>query len=267
MENGQNSSSKYPQTPHRKVDNKSGEKKDSYSEGRYNRDKSKKRTQDIRDSKTGYRSQGERGGQTQSRKPPRKWKENLPPIESDDQITEGKLRGLRIAVSDSPKMAPTGRKLREVLFRILYRKVRGGRFLDLCAGAGSVGIDAISRGALLATMVERKAKHCSMITKNLVTLDISEGHGEVVESELVPFLKQMSSRRRYWDVVYFAPPYDFEYDEALAHFERGVTIKPGGVFVIEHHAEMFFPESIGVLKRWKVVVEDESALSFYDRRA
>ncbi|MDH3530980.1 MAG: RsmD family RNA methyltransferase, partial [Acidobacteriota bacterium] len=153
------------------------------------------------------------------------------------------------------------------LFRILYRRVRAHRFLDICAGTGTVGIEAISRGALLATMVERKAKNCSLIRKNLTALEISEGHGEIVESEAIPFLKQMSKRRRFWDVVFFSPPFDYDYDEALACFGRGFSIKPGGVFVIEHHAEMFFPERIGVLKRWKVVVEeeDERAISFYDR--
>ncbi len=267
MENGPKPSSSHPQVPHRNTEKRIGDEKQGNSKGHFNRHKRTDRQQGNRDDRPFNRVENARNRHKGGRKPPKKRHENLPPIVSDDQITEGKLRGQKISVSPSPKMAPTGRRLREILFRILYRRVRAGRFLDLCAGAGSVGIDAISRNALLVTMVERKAKNCSLIRENLKNLGISEGHGETVEAEVIPFLKQMKDRGRVWDVVYFAPPYDFEYDEALEFFAVGATIKKGGVFVIEHHAEMFFPESIGELKRWKVVIEDDSAMSFYDRRS
>jgi 16S rRNA G966 N2-methylase RsmD len=76
----------------------------------------------------------------------------------------------------------------------------------------------------------------------------------------------MQKRRRFWDVVYFDPPYDTNYDEVLDYLKRGVAIKPGGLLLIEHHAEMFFPEKIGVLKRWRVVTQGDTALSFYERK-
>lgn len=267
MENGQKSSSSHPQTPHGRTEKKIGENKQGNTKGRFKRENRKDGQQGDRNASAATGFQNPRNGPKGNRNPPKKKRENLIPIVSDDQITEGKLRGKKIAISGSPKMAPTDRRLREVLFRILYRRVRAGRFLDLCAGAGSVGIDAISRGALLVTMVERKAKNCSLIRDNLKNLGISEGHGEVVEAEIIPFLKQMKGRRRFWDVVYFAPPHDFEYDEALELFGRGAAINAGGIFVIEHHAEMFFPESIGALERWKVIIEGDSAMSFYDRRS
>ena len=129
-----------------------------------------------------------------------------------------------------------------------------------------IGIEAISRGALIGTFVERSAKMCSYIKKNLASCHIKDGHGELVEMEAVPFLKKMSKRRRYWDVVFFDPPYDSNYEEALKYFSRGVTIKPHGVLVIEHHSDMFFPEKIGVLKRWRVIIQGDAAISFYERK-
>ncbi|MDQ3063335.1 MAG: 16S rRNA (guanine(966)-N(2))-methyltransferase RsmD, partial [Acidobacteriota bacterium] len=165
----------------------------------------------------------------------------------------------------SEKVRPTARRIREVMFRILYRRIRAGRFLDLCAGSGTVGIEAISRGAIIGTFVERSARMCGYIKKNLEACGIKEGHGEVVEMEVVPFLKKMSKRRRFWDVVYFDPPYDSNYDEVLAYFSRGAALKPHGVLIIEHHAEMFFPETFGVMKRWRVVVQGDTALSFYEK--
>ena len=80
-----------------------------------------------------------------------------------------------------------------------------------------------------------------------------------------PFLKRMAIRKRQWDVVFLDPPYDTNYDEILEFFSRGVCVKPGGTLIIEHHAEMFFPEKFGVMKRWRVIIEGDSALSFYER--
>jgi 16S rRNA (guanine966-N2)-methyltransferase len=193
-------------------------------------------------------------------------KENNIRIVSDMQVTDGKHKGKYLQSTVSPKVRPTARRIREVTFKILYRRIRAKRFLDLCAGCGTVGIEAISRGAIIATFVERSAKMCSYIKKNLTTCGIKEGHGEVCEMEVAPFLKKMWKRRRFWDVVYFDPPYNANYDEVLKYFSRGATVTPGGILVIEHHSEMFFPEKIGVMKRFRVVVQGETTLSFYERK-
>lgn len=200
-------------------------------------------------------------------KPVPPWKKvEKPRIYDEMQVTDGKHIGKLLKRTDSPKVRPTARRIREAMFKLIFRRVRAGRFLDLCAGVGTVGVEAISRGALLCTFVERSAKMCALIKKNLEACGIKEGHGEVFEIEAIPFLKQMSKRRRFWDVVFFDPPYDTNYDEVLSYLSRGVCIKPQGILVIEHHSEMFFPERLGVLKRWRVVNLGETSLSFYERK-
>ncbi|MCY7346741.1 MAG: 16S rRNA (guanine(966)-N(2))-methyltransferase RsmD [Pyrinomonadaceae bacterium] len=196
------------------------------------------------------------------------WEREQPLIRivSDMQITDGKHRGKYLTSTTSEKVRPTARRVREVMFRILYRRIRAGRFLDLCAGSGMVGIEAISRGAIIGTFVERSAQMCGFIKKNLESCGIKEGHGEIHQIEVVPFLKKMGKRRRFWDVVYFDPPYDSNYDEVLAYFSRGIAVRPKGMLIIEHPAEMFFPENFGVMKRWRVVAQGDSSLSFYERR-
>ena len=242
---------------------------DNRSQGRDNRFQSR----DNRFRKTNGKFTPRRDDRFQNKKrfglkdKPKPWfNDRLPKIVSDMQVTEGKHRGKYMQSTTSPKVRPTGRRIREIMFKILYRKIRAKRFLDLCAGSGTVGIEAVSRGALLGTFVERSAKMCSFIKKNMETCGIKEGHGEVVQIEVIPFLKQMKKRKRCWDVVYFDPPYDANYDEVLAYLSRGTALEKGGVLVIEHHAEMFFPEKIGSLKRWRVIVQDETALSFFERK-
>ncbi len=193
-------------------------------------------------------------------------RDQRPRIVSEMQVTDGKHRGKYLQSTASEKIRPTARRIREVMFRILYRRIRAGRFLDLCAGSGTIGIEAISRGAIIGTFVERSARMCGFIKKNLEACGIKEGHGEIHEIEVIPFLKRMEKRRRVWDVVYFDPPYDSNYDEVLAFFSRGIGLKPHGVLVIEHHFEMFFPEEFGVMKRWRVVTQGETSLSFYEKK-
>ncbi len=200
-------------------------------------------------------------------KPLKPWQqENKVKIVSDLQITDGKLHGKYLQNSASPKMNPTSRRVREIMFKILFRRVRAGRFLDLSAGAGIIGIEAISRGAMISTMVERSSKMISFIKKNLETCAVKEGHGEIVEMEAIPFLKRMANRKRHWDVVYFNPPTESEYADVLEFLKRGAAIKPTGVLVVEHSVEMALPEKLGVLKRWRVVVQDDTALSFYEKQ-
>jgi 16S rRNA G966 N2-methylase RsmD len=107
---------------------------------------------------------------------------------------------------------------------------------------------------------------CHFISKNLEACKICVGHGEIFQLEIVPFLKRMALRKRAWDIVYFDPPYDADYDEILEILGRGTALRrPGGVLVVEHPAEMFFPPQIGVLKRRRVVREGDTALTIYER--
>ena len=193
-------------------------------------------------------------------------KDNRPRIVSDLQVADGKHRGKYLQKSPIEKVGMTPRRIREAVFKILYRRIRAGRFLDLCAGTGAVGIEGISRGAMVSTFVERSARLCTLIKKNMEACEIKAGHGEIVEGEVVPFLKKQAKRRRFWDIVYFNPPTDANNDEIVKYLSRGASIKPNGVLVIEHHSDVLFPERMGVMKRWRVVVQGEISLSFYDRK-
>lgn len=193
-------------------------------------------------------------------------KDTRPRLVSELQVSDGKHRGKYLQNTTIPSIKMTPRRIREALFKALFRRIRAGRFLDLCAGTGAVGIEAISRGAMVGTFVERSARLCSLIKKNMEACEIKTGHGEIVEGEVVPFLKQMANRRRFWDVVYFNPPPEADTTEIIKYLSRGATIKPHGVLVIEHHSDTFFPERIGVMKRWRVIVLGDTTLSFYDRK-
>ena len=203
------------------------------------------------------------GSRPKTKKP---W-ENVqrPKITSDLQISDGRFVGLLL--SNVEKLNPTvsAGKLRDSMFRLLSRKVRAGRFLDLCAGNGTIGIEALSRGAMLGTFVERSARMCSCIRKNLEQCGIKNGHSEIFEMEAVPFLRRAGHRRRFWDIVYCGTPCNAEFIPVLKCLGNGFSVRPGGMVIIEHPSETVFPEKVGLLQRWRVIGKDDVALTIYER--
>ena len=186
-------------------------------------------------------------------------------ITSELQVTDGRHHGVHLDNIPKINAQVSSLKLRETMFKVLARKIRAGRFLDLCAGNGMMGIEALSRGAMLGTFVERSARMRTCIQKNLEKCGVKDGHFEIVGMEAVPFLRRVGRRRRFWDIVYCGSPFDGDYKVYLQCFGNGYGIRPGGLLVIEHSAETSFPERIGLLKLWRVIVKDDVAVSVYDR--
>jgi 16S rRNA (guanine(966)-N(2))-methyltransferase RsmD len=186
-------------------------------------------------------------------------------ITSDLQITDGRHHGKALDNIEKINLAFSARKPREALFRLIARRVRAARFLDICAGNGTIGIEALSRGAMLGSFVERSARMCSCIRKNLEKCEVRDGHFEVFQMEAVPFLRRIGRRRRFWDVVYCATPCDSDYATLLKCFGNGYSVRPGGMLVLEHASDISFPEKVGLLRRWRVLVKDELAFTIYER--
>ena len=186
-------------------------------------------------------------------------------VVSDSQITDGKFRGKSLLNSDSPFARPTQRKIREAAFRILARRVKAGRILDLGAAAGTIGIEAISRGAMLVTFVDRSARMCSYIRKNLAAFEIKDGHGEVVEMEALPFLIRNAKRRRTWDIVYLDIPVGDEHTSLVDFLGRGKSVTESGLLIIQHPSSASLPEKIGRLNRWRSIDKDGTMLTIYER--
>lgn len=148
---------------------------------------------------------------------------------------------------------------------MLARRIKAARVLDLGAGSGTIGIEAISRGAMLATFVERSARMCTFIRKNLTEMGVKDGHGEIVEMEILPFLRRNLRRKRCWDIVYFDLPAGDEHTAILDHLSRGMGIKTGGLLLIEHLSETSYPENFSKLKRWRTIEQGEKILTIYER--
>lgn len=115
------------------------------------------------------------------------------------RIIAGKYKGRLLKTPKGPKTRPTLAKLREAVFNICQHEISGARFLDLFAGSGAMGIEALSRGASHATFVENDRQALRCIAENIKTLQL-ESQTTVVRS-----LKTLTSS---FDIVYLDPPYE-----------------------------------------------------------
>src|SRR5437764_14357937 len=99
---------------------------------------------------------------------------------------------------------PTSDRLRETLFNILAPQIEGARFLDLCAGTGAVGIEALSRGAAQVTFVDQSKKMCELIEANAEALGIDAGEIEILTAEASDFLRRrIKKQAEPLDIIFF----------------------------------------------------------------
>jgi 16S rRNA (guanine966-N2)-methyltransferase len=182
------------------------------------------------------------------------------------RIISGVYRGRVLKSPPSLKTRPTSDRLRETLFNILNPKITGDtRLLDLCAGTGAIGIEALSRGASFVKFVDKSRKACGLIEANLDLLEVPEDETEVVCSSAEDFVRRANDES--FDIVFFDPPYKNDYGEVLHAFadEDSKLLSADGILIAEHHTKMNLPDSIGNLRRWRYLKQGENSLSFYER--
>jgi 16S rRNA (guanine(966)-N(2))-methyltransferase RsmD len=164
------------------------------------------------------------------------------------------------------QVRPTSDRLRETLFNVLSPRIQDARFLDLCAGSGAVGIEALSRGAGHVTFVDRSRKMCGLIEANLDLCRVPEEMTEVVLSEAAEFLRRIAARGgTAWNIAFFDPPYALDYSPVLAAFGAGTLLAPDGVLVVEHHHKTELRDAVGGIRRWRMLKQGDSCLSFYEQ--
>jgi 16S rRNA (guanine966-N2)-methyltransferase len=166
------------------------------------------------------------------------------------------------------QVRPTSDRLRETLFNVIAPRIMEARFLDLCAGSGAVGIEALSRGAVHSTFVDRSRKMCGLIEANLDLCQIPEEQTEVVQSEALEFLRRSIARKREpWDIVFYDPPYAGDFLNVLTFIGTHLTdlVQKDGIIIVEHHHKNELRDSFGSIIRTRILKQGDSALSFYER--
>jgi 16S rRNA (guanine966-N2)-methyltransferase len=161
---------------------------------------------------------------------------------------------------------PTSDRLRETLFNVLAPRVEGSVFLDLYAGSGAVGIEALSRGAREAIFVEQADIANRTIRANLVALGI-RGNYALESRGVAAALRRLSDAGRKADLVFLDPPYAQADEYSLTLHRLGgecmSILRPEALVIAEHEKRRELDEQYGQLVRYRVLKQGDAALSFY----
>jgi 16S rRNA (guanine(966)-N(2))-methyltransferase RsmD len=167
-------------------------------------------------------------------------------------------------------LRPTSDRLRETLFNVLAPNLEGSRFVDLFAGTGANGIEALSRGASEVVFIENHPPAATLIRRNLDSLDVRSS-ATVLAVDALRGLAMLATRTMEaapgFNHIFLDPPYAAakDYSRVLEFIGSSDLLAPGGLVVAEHRRNFDLPEDAGALRRFRVLKQGDAALSFYRR--
>jgi 16S rRNA (guanine(966)-N(2))-methyltransferase RsmD len=187
------------------------------------------------------------------------------------RVIAGEYKSRPLRTLEGMKTRPTSDRLRETLFNVLTAGdpsvLAGGVWLDVFAGTGAVGIEALSRGAAHVTFIDSGKKAVSMIRENLRSLGVRGGF-EVLENDALRGLRQLQQKGFTADYVFLDPPYaEYAlYAKVLEHLSQSPIVGAESLVIAEHDKRFDPGEVFGELLRTRIHEQGDSKLSFYRRR-
>jgi 16S rRNA (guanine(966)-N(2))-methyltransferase RsmD len=184
------------------------------------------------------------------------------------RVIAGQYRSRPLRSLRGMDIRPTSDRLRETLFDVLTAgnpdALTGSIWLDLFAGAGAVGIEALSRGAHAAYFVESSGPAAALIRDNLRNLGITEGF-EIQEREVNRALRRLDAQAVACDFCFLDPPYRMQeaYAETLGFLSQSRLLRPGAVVIAEHEKHFDPGDRHGALQRFRLLQQGDAGLSFY----
>ena len=186
------------------------------------------------------------------------------------RVIAGEYRRRTLRSLPGLEIRPTADRLRETLFNVLCAgdpaALAESTWLDLYAGTGAVGIEALSRGARTVYFVESSKAAAELIAANLRSLGIANGF-QIAKVEAGKALQQLEAAERVADFVFLDPPYPRpdEYAKTLAALAQSKLLSERSVVIAEHTKKFDPGEVHGELRRYRKLVQGDAALSFYRR--
>lgn len=163
-------------------------------------------------------------------------------------------------------MRPTSDRVKEALFNILGNSVPDCSFLDLFAGTGNIGIEALSRGAQGAIFVENNLKNILIIKENLSVTGLAE-KARLLRGEVAAILSRLGSENQKFDIIFLDPPYLKDYETStLAGIARHRLLKPDGRVVVESSKNHHLPRIVEDLEIIRQEKYGDTLLSFYHNK-
>ena len=177
------------------------------------------------------------------------------------RVITGSARGRRLKTPDNYDIRPTTDNVKEAVFNILQFDVEGRRVLDLFAGTGQMGIEALSRGAAEAVFVDRDRTAVQIVRDNLRTCELQ---GTVICADSLSYLRSCGR----FDLIFVDPPYDSGlYGEVLQTINSVDILSEGGIMIVEARRETPLPDMTAPYRRMKEYRYGKVKICTYTREA
>lgn len=180
------------------------------------------------------------------------------------RVIAGTFRSRRLKTPGKLRVRPTSDRLRETLFNVLGASIEGALFIDLFAGTGAIGIEALSRGAREVIFVDSNPVAAKLIRSNLEALGIQNSR-QIIVADAVQALEKIEARHLMADFAFLDPPYEKqdEYIRVLEFLDCSRLIAPYGIVIAEHKRKLELPERFDRLERTRLLEQGDATLSFY----
>lgn len=157
---------------------------------------------------------------------------------------------------------PTSARVREAIFNIWQGEVANCRWLDLCAGSGSIGAEALCRGASYVVAIEQSSRACTIIHQNWQPLQKPDQKFQVLRGDVVQLLKTLSGQQ--FDRIYFDPPYVSSlYQPVLNAIAQYQLLAPAGELAVEHNCNRWIVEPTSTLEVCRQKSYGNTCVTFY----
>lgn len=180
------------------------------------------------------------------------------------RIIAGKYRSRLIRSPRAQGVRPTKDRIREALFNIIREYIDGRDVLDLFAGSGAFGIEAISRGANKAVFVDSQRECIKAIESNLNMLEVEKDRFGIIKMDVFKAIDMLVNAGKKFDIILMDPPYYKEIaKKCLIKLSERDILNPRCIIMTEHHKRDILPQEIGGITSYRSVCYGDICLTFY----
>jgi len=181
------------------------------------------------------------------------------------RVIAGRARGMRLRAPRGADVRPTADRVKESLFSMLADRIQGASVLDLFAGSGALGIEAVSRGAQRAGFVDRARASLEAVRDNVGRAGLAD-QAELVRGDALAAIRSLAEAGRTFDLVFADPPYEAGMAaRVVAVVGRHGIVRPGGCLVVEHSVREEIPAVIENLRAVRTRVYGDTVVTIFER--
>jgi len=182
---------------------------------------------------------------------------------TDVRIIAGTAKGIRLKTPKGMNTRPTADRVKESVFGILGVALIDAEVLDLFAGTGNLGLEALSRGAAAATMVDKNIQSVKIMLENAILTDLARA-AVICREDVMAALRRLQTAGKSFDLIFCDPPYNLGLaPKVLRELDAIDVLRAGGVFILEHSRHEKLPEELKRIVAYRSEFYGETVVSFF----